>query len=60
MLDGGRIFFLLIEVVRGGKRIAPEREAIVHTIGFLAFITLAIVITFSDISRLMSGGSALP
>lgn len=60
MLDGGRIFFLLIEVLRGGKRIAPEREAIVHTVGFVAFIVLAIVITFSDISRLLSGGSALP
>ena len=45
MLDGGRIFFLLIEVVRGGKRIAPEREAIVHTVGFVAFIVLAIVVT---------------
>jgi len=60
MLDGGRIFFLLIEVVRGGKRIAPEREAIVHTLGFVAFIVLAIVITFADISRMVNGGSALP
>ncbi|MGE3856701.1 MAG: RIP metalloprotease [Dehalococcoidia bacterium] len=60
MLDGGRIFFLLIEVIRGGKRIAPEREAIVHTVGFVAFIVLAIVITFADISRLVSGGPALP
>ncbi|RLT38538.1 MAG: RIP metalloprotease [Chloroflexi bacterium] len=55
MLDGGRIFFLLIEVVRGGKRIAPEREAIVHMIGFAAFIVLAIVVTFADISRILGG-----
>ena len=59
MLDGGRIFFLLIEVVQGGRRIAPEREAIVHMIGFAAFIVIAIVVTFADISRLISG-SALP
>ncbi|MFA7248514.1 MAG: M50 family metallopeptidase [Dehalococcoidia bacterium] len=58
MLDGGRIFFLLIEVVRGGKRIAPEREAIVHMIGFAAFIVLAIVVTFADISRILGGGGA--
>ncbi len=56
MLDGGRIFFLLIEVVRGGRRIAPEREAIVHMVGFAAFIVLAIVITFADVSRILGGG----
>src|SRR3989304_5746062 len=37
MLDGGRILFVLIEVVRGGRRVAPEREALVHMIGFIAF-----------------------
>ena len=58
MLDGGRVFFLLIEVVRGGKRIRPEREAIVHMVGFAAFIVLAIVVTFSDISRILGGGGA--
>ena len=60
MLDGGRIFFLLIEVVRGGTRIAPEREAIVHMVGFAAFIVLAIFVTFADISRIVGGGSSLP
>jgi len=55
MLDGGRIFFLLIEVARRGKRIAPEKEAFVHMIGFLMFITFALVITFFDISRIASG-----
>ena len=57
MLDGGRIFFLLIEVARRGKRIAPEKEAFVHMIGFLVFITFALVITFFDISRIASGES---
>ena len=57
MLDGGRIFFLLIEVVRGGRRIAPEKEAIVHLVGFVLFVALAVVVTFSDISRLIGGNS---
>ena len=57
MLDGGRIFFLLIEVARGGKRIAPEKEAIVHMAGFLMFITFALIITFIDISRIANGES---
>jgi regulator of sigma E protease len=55
MLDGGRIFFLLIEVVRGGRRIAPEKEAIVHLVGFVLFVALAVVITFADISRIVGG-----
>ena len=57
MLDGGRVFFLLIEVLRGGRRIAPEKEALVHLVGFVAFIVLAIVITFADIARIASGDS---
>ncbi len=57
MLDGGRIMFVLIEIVRRGKRIAPEREALVHLVGFVMFITLALVITFFDISRIVAGES---
>jgi regulator of sigma E protease len=53
MLDGGRIFFLMIEVVRGGRRIAPEKEALVHFIGFAMFVALTVVVTFADISRLL-------
>src|SRR3990170_3209254 len=33
MLDGGRIAFVLLEIVRRGRRIAPEKEAIVHLVG---------------------------
>lgn len=59
MLDGGRMFFVLVEVVRGGKRIAPEREAVVHLVGFLAFMGLALVVTFFDVARIASGDSIL-
>ena len=57
MLDGGRIFFLLIEVARRGKRVTPEREALVHLAGFVVFIGLAVVITFADIARIANGDS---
>ena len=33
-LDGGRLAFILLEVVRGGKRISPEKENLVHLAGF--------------------------
>ena len=57
MLDGGRIFFLLLEVVRRGRRIAPEKEALVHLVGLALFLALAVVITFADVSRIVSGES---
>ncbi len=57
MLDGGRIAFVLLEVARGGKRIAPEKEAIVHLIGLALIITMAVVVTYFDVIRIISGGS---
>lgn len=59
MLDGGRMFFVVVEVLRGGKRIAPERESLVHLVGFVAFMALALVVTFYDVSRIASGDSIL-
>ncbi|MSP22751.1 MAG: RIP metalloprotease [Dehalococcoidia bacterium] len=56
-LDGGRIFFLLLEVLRRGKRVAPEKEALVHLAGFALFIVLTIVVTFADVSKLIGGES---
>lgn len=57
MLDGGRIAFVLLEVVRRGRRIAPEKEAIVHLIGLALILTLAAVVTYVDIARLIGGRS---
>jgi regulator of sigma E protease len=57
MLDGGRATFILIEIARRGRRIAPEKEAMVHFAGFVAFIALALVITYIDISRIANGES---
>lgn len=56
-LDGGRLFFLLLEVLRGGKRVAPQKEALVHFVGFALFIVLTIVVTFADVSKLIGGES---
>lgn len=59
-LDGGRIAFVVVEWVRRGKRIQPRTEALVHLIGFLAFILFMVLITFQDITRIISGESLLP
>ena len=55
MLDGGRVAFVLLEYLRGGKRVRPEREAIVHFTGLIAMLGLAVVITYFDILRIFEG-----
>lgn len=47
-LDGGRILFVLVEAVRG-RRIPPEREALVHFIGLAILIGLTALIIIQDI-----------
>jgi len=47
-LDGGRLVFLLVEAVRG-KPIPPDKEGIVHFIGFVFFMVLMVVVLFNDI-----------
>ncbi len=59
MLDGGRIMFVLLEILRRGKRIAPEKEGLVHFAGFVLLMLLVLVITYFDITRVISGESAL-
>lgn len=59
MVDGGRLFFILIEFLRGGRRIAPEKEALVHFVGFVALILFAVVVTYFDIIRIIGGDSLI-
>ena len=56
-LDGGRLMFVLIEWARRGRRISPQREGLVHVIGFAILIGLIVVVSFFDISRILSGDS---
>lgn len=48
-LDGGRVLLVVIEVLRGGKRLKPEREGLINLIGMAILLTLMVVITVSDI-----------
>jgi len=50
-LDGGRLIFVILEAIRH-KRIAPEREAIVHFIGMAVLLALMVLITIQDLGRL--------
>jgi regulator of sigma E protease len=59
-LDGGRILFILIEILRGGRKIAPEKEAVVHLVGMVLLLLLIALISIGDIGRLLQGVSFLP
>ncbi len=54
-LDGGRIFFVLLEMV-SRRRLNPEIENYIHLIGFIFLILLFIFVTYGDILRLGGGG----
>lgn len=50
-LDGGRLIFVLLEWIRRGRKVPPEKEGLVHTLGFFALIVLMAVITVADYVR---------
>ena len=49
-LDGGRLLFLFFEAV-SGKRVPPEKEGIIHLIGFILLIILMVVVLYNDITK---------
>ncbi|KAB3536937.1 RIP metalloprotease RseP [Alkaliphilus pronyensis] len=50
-LDGSRIIFLFVELLRG-KPVDPEKEGMIHMIGFAILIMLMIFVTYQDYMRL--------
>ncbi len=59
MLDGGRIFFVVLEFARRGKKIPAHREGMVHLIGFALLMGGIALVSINDISRLIDGRSFL-
>jgi len=53
-LDGGRVFFLGVELVRRGKAVSANVEGLVHQIGFALLLVLVAVVTFQDVSHLFT------
>ena len=58
-LDGGRFFFMLIEMVTG-KKVSPKYEGYAHAIGLVMLLGLMAVVTILDLTRLVQGKSILP
>lgn len=53
-LDGGRLVFMFLEIVRG-KPVPKEKEGMVHFAGMVVLMILMVFIMFNDISRLFRG-----
>ncbi|MFH0987802.1 MAG: RIP metalloprotease RseP [Parcubacteria group bacterium] len=51
-LDGGRFWFLIVEKIRR-KPVKQSVEQLVHTIGFMALLALALLITGRDIWKMI-------
>ncbi len=60
-LDGGRIVFVIVEKIRRGKRISPQKEGLIHLIAFV-FLNAAgvMLILYFDLPRIFSGLNILP
>ena len=54
-LDGGRMAFVLLELARGGRRLAPEMERRVHLVGFAVLMAFIVLVSINDIQLLIKG-----
>jgi regulator of sigma E protease len=50
-LDGGRLIFLVIELIRR-KPVNPKYEGLVHFVGLVLLMLLMLVVTVSDITKI--------
>ena len=46
-LDGGRLVFLILELIRG-KRVKEETEGAIHFAGMMLMLALIVYVTFHD------------
>ena len=51
-LDGARLLLMGIEKLRG-KPMNPEREGMIHMVGYICLIGLIVVVTFGDIWKII-------
>ncbi|SFE38387.1 RIP metalloprotease RseP [Alteribacillus iranensis] len=49
-LDGGRLLFIFAEAIRG-RPIDPQKESMIHFIGFALLFLLMLVVTWNDINK---------
>ncbi len=53
-LDGGRLLFILLEMITG-RKVAKKYEGVIHAIGLILLLLLMALVTFKDIWSLIAG-----
>ncbi|MCX6807808.1 MAG: M50 family metallopeptidase [Patescibacteria group bacterium] len=48
-LDGGRLLFIVFEILAGGRKVPEKIESIIHLIGFFLVLGLILAVTWNDI-----------
>ncbi|WP_042273571.1 RIP metalloprotease RseP [[Clostridium] dakarense] len=51
-LDGGRLAMIGLEAIRGGKKLDPNKEGMIHLAGFALLMAFMLFVTYKDITRL--------
>ena len=52
-LDGGRLLFIIIELLRGGRKVPQRIEGAIHGLGFVLIMLLILVVTYRDVIKLL-------
>lgn len=52
-LDGGKLIFVILELIRRGKKVPPEKEAVVSLIFLALLILFSIFVAGNDILRII-------
>lgn len=58
-LDGGRLFFILIEAITR-RKVNPKYEAYAHMAGIVLLLGFLLLVTYKDVLRIASGQSIFP
>ncbi|HZQ08766.1 MAG TPA: RIP metalloprotease RseP [Anaerolineae bacterium] len=56
-LDGGRLLFVIAEMVTRGHKLDPRKEGYIHIAGFLFLLMFMFVILYFDVTRILAGKS---
>jgi regulator of sigma E protease len=56
-LDGGRLVFVIAEMVMRGRKLDPRKEGYIHLAGFVFLLMMIFVISYFDVTRLLAGKS---
>lgn len=54
-LDGGRLVFVIAEIITRGRRLNPRIEAYIHLAGFAVLLMLVVFVFYGDITRIIAG-----